>query len=309
MKYTVTDLKGSNEPAAFTNNTIGNYSSEAFLGSFNAQRSPFSNDVVLSQIENFSQTYASKCVNIVDKILDNSLFCTVYFGVSKCEDGAGAKCILIGPKGKKTLLSYTLEFQCTNNTAEYEALIQGLYNAIGLDIKYFQVYGDSKIIIKQVRNTIHCVFGHLKHYQSLAQNLTSHFIAFNISSIPILQNASDDLLANVASKLIPSKEFSPNRFSIDLAFRPSIPDNVTNWRVFNNGDDIINFVTSKGSYEEQIIDEHEHDLKINHKQYTNPIPKSAVNMQYIYDLKDRFKKTTNSKTQSFTLIFEVVNLG
>lgn len=164
-------------------------------------------------------------------------------------------------------------------------------------------------VIKQVRNTIHCVSGHLKHYQSLAQNLTSHFTTFNIFSVPRLQKASVDLLASVASKLIPSQEFSPNRFSIELIFRPSIPDNVTNWRVFNNDADIINSLTSGGTYEEQIIDEHEHDLQINHKQYQNPILKSVVNMEDLYDLKGRFKNITNSKTQSSTLRFEVVNLG
>ena len=43
----------------------------------------------------------------------------------------------------------------------------------------------------------------IQHYQSLVHDLTEHFIAFNISSILRLQNASADLLANVASKLIP----------------------------------------------------------------------------------------------------------
>ena len=102
------------------------------------------------------------------------------------------------------MLTCRLEFDYTNNTAEYEALVQGLYKAIGLDIKYLQVFGDSEIVIKQVRNTIHCLLGHLKHYQSLVQDLTEHFIAFNISSIPIIHNASSDLLANVASKIIPA---------------------------------------------------------------------------------------------------------
>jgi len=75
----------------------------------------------------------------------------------------------------------------------------------------------------------------------------------------------------------------------------SIPDNVTNWRVFNNDADIINFLTSEGSYEEQVIDEHEHGLQIKHKQHQNPILKSIVKMEDLYYLKDRFKKTTNSK--------------
>ena len=155
---------------------------------------------------------------------------------------------MISPDGNKTMLTCRLEFNCTNNTAEYEALVQGLYKAIDCNVKYLQVFGDSEIIVKQVRNTIHCLSNHLKHYQSLVQDLTAHFTAFNISSIPRLHNANADLLANVASRLIPSEDFSPDRFSIELIFKPSIPDNITNWRVFNDDPDIVSFLTSEGSY-------------------------------------------------------------
>ena len=53
-----------------------------------------------------------------------------------------------------------------NNTAEYEALIQGLKKAIEFKVRYLKVFGDSKIIVKQVRNTIHCLYPHLKGYQN-----------------------------------------------------------------------------------------------------------------------------------------------
>ena len=131
----------------------------------------------------------------------------------------------------------------------------------------------------------------------------------NISSVPRIQNASVNLLANVASKLIPSQEFSPDRFSIELIFRPSIPDNITNWRVFNSDSDIIYFLTSEGSYDSQILDENEHNIHIKKEQDENPIPKSIVKLEDLYDLKYKFKRVTNSKTQSSTLIFELVNLG
>ena len=101
------------------------------------------------------------------------------------------------------MLTCRLEFDCTNNTAKYEALVEGLYKAIILDIKYLQVFGDVETVVKQVQTTIHCLSGNLKNYQSLVQDLTEHFITFNISSIPRLQNASADILANVASKLVP----------------------------------------------------------------------------------------------------------
>jgi hypothetical protein len=60
------------------------------------------------------------------------------------------------------------------------------------------------------------------------------FSAFNINSIPRLNNAEADLLANVASKLLLAEGLSPNAFSVELLFRPSILDNITNWRVFDD---------------------------------------------------------------------------
>ena len=55
---------------------------------------------------------------------------------------------MIDPKKNKTLIACRLEFECTNNVAEYEALIQGLKKAIDLDVKDLKVYGDSEIIVK-----------------------------------------------------------------------------------------------------------------------------------------------------------------
>lgn len=74
MKYTVTDLEGSNELIDFTNNIIENYSAESFLGSFNAQRSLFLDNVVVSQIKKNSHTDPSKCLNFIDKFSNNSPF-------------------------------------------------------------------------------------------------------------------------------------------------------------------------------------------------------------------------------------------
>lgn len=232
MTHTITEFEQENQPKKFNNNILGNYSSKSFFGNFISKPSPFPVNNFISQIENFSQIDRSRCFNIteetVNKIVDNSLFWSLYFDGSKSSEGSGDGCILVSPQGEKTVLSCRLEFECTNNTTEYEALVQGLYKAVGLKVQYLKVFSDSKIFIKQVRNTIHCPSGHLKHYQSLVQELTSQFLAFNISPIPRSQNSTADLLANIASKLLPSKDYSPDRFLVELIFRPSIPDNVTN---------------------------------------------------------------------------------
>ena len=130
------------------------------------------------------------------------------------------------------MLSCRLEFLCTTNTAKYEALIQGLKNALDLNVKVLIAFDDSEIIVRQVRNSIHCLSNHLQSYQKEVWNLISAFDAFNIESIPRFQTQEADLLENVSSWLIPAENFSPNVFSIELLFRQSIRDNITNWHVF-----------------------------------------------------------------------------
>ena len=76
------------------------------------------------------------------------MFWKLFFDGSRSNEVAGAGCVLISLEGDKIMLTCRLEFDCTNNTTEYEALVQGLYKAIGLDVKYIQVFGDSKIVVK-----------------------------------------------------------------------------------------------------------------------------------------------------------------
>jgi ribonuclease HI len=167
--------------------------------------------------------------------------------------------VLIDPKGNKTFISCRLEFECTNNTTEYEALLQGLKKALDLDVQNLVVFDDSEIVVKQVKNAIHCLSPHLKNYQTEVWGLIRKFIAFNISSIPRSSNSEADLLANVASKLLPAEGLSPNAFLVELLFRPSIPDNITNWRVFDDDQQIINFLHMEDTFQDVVIDESTHN--------------------------------------------------
>ena len=66
-----------------------------------------------------------------------------------------------------------------------------------------KVFGDSEIIVKQIRNQIHCISPHLKAYQKEVWDLLKGFYAFNIVSIPRLKNATADLLAPQLRGLCP----------------------------------------------------------------------------------------------------------
>ena len=62
-----------------------------------------------------------------------------------------------------------------------------------------------------------------------------NFDVFNIVSIPRLKNAAVDLLATSNARLVPTN----NRCSIELHFRPVVPDNIMNLRVFNDDPQIL----------------------------------------------------------------------
>jgi ribonuclease HI len=132
---------------------------------------------------------------------------TLCFDGSKSQEGSGARCILINPKGRRYFLSCRLEFKCTNNTVEYEALVQGLKKAIDLGVKEFKVFRDSEIIVRQLRNTIYCNLPHLKNYQPEVHRLIDHFDAFNITAILREKNILSESLATSASRLSPLKYY------------------------------------------------------------------------------------------------------
>ena len=97
------------------------------------------------------------------------------------------------------MIACRLEFECTNNVAEYEALLQGLRKALDLNIKCIEVFRDSQIVARQVRNSINCTSNNLKNYQQEVWDLMNKFEAFNIKSIPCTLNHEVDMLANAAS--------------------------------------------------------------------------------------------------------------
>jgi hypothetical protein len=130
------------------------------------------------------------------------------------------------------------------------------------------------------------------------------FFSFNINSIPRLNNSE----ANVASKLFPAEGLSVDAFSIELLFRPSIPDNITNWRVFDDDQQIISFLHMEETFQGAVIDECTHDENIwdftvipdlrspeSSSDLVNSIPKYVVRLEKFYDLQDKFKKRSTVK--------------
>ena len=91
---------------------------------------------------------------------------------------------------------------------------------------------------------------------------------------------------------------------------PSIPDNVTSWKVLDDDLHILDFLTSQDTFKDVAIDEVEHEKSLSNNIFpSNLIPKLVLNLERIYDLQDKFKGNPNCKTKSSTLNQNTINLA
>jgi ribonuclease HI len=73
---------------------------------------------------------------------------TIGINDNMIQEGAGVCCILKYLKGTNMLISCKLEFPCTKNTIEYEALVQEIRKATDLKAEKFKVFSDFEIIVR-----------------------------------------------------------------------------------------------------------------------------------------------------------------
>jgi len=70
--------------------------------------------------------------------------------------------------------------------------------------------------------------------------LIKPFKAFNIIFIPRFYNVVADTLANATIIFTPLRD----GLSIEVVYKPTVPDNITNLRVFNDDQKTLEFMTS-----------------------------------------------------------------
>jgi hypothetical protein len=74
----------------------------------------------------------------------------VFFDGSVCAQVKGVGCIILAPDGVSREVATRLKFECTNNQAEYEALVTGLEVLRVLGVKDVEAFGDSKLVVQQI---------------------------------------------------------------------------------------------------------------------------------------------------------------
>ena len=92
--------------------------------------------------------------------------------------------VIISPQGCHTPFIAKLCFDCTNNMAEYEACIMGIRVAIDLRIKFLIIYGDSSLVISQIKGEWDTKHPNLIPYREHMLTLISYFVEITFEHIP-----------------------------------------------------------------------------------------------------------------------------
>jgi ribonuclease HI len=139
---------------------------------------------------------------------------TIHYDGAWCHVGAGATTIITSPTSIKhryaARLSFALESdRCTNNIAEYEAVILGLRKLRALGVTTCIVKTDSKVVVDHVEKEYSAKDPALMQYLTVVRSLERQFKVFTLQHVDHARNEEANALAKAAARgeTLPSDVF------------------------------------------------------------------------------------------------------
>jgi ribonuclease HI len=117
--------------------------------------------------------------------------------------GAGADAVLVAPSKVRTCYAARLNFSCTNNIAEYEALLLGLRKLRAMGIRRAILKTDSQVISGHIDKSNKARDLKLENYLDTVRRSEASFEGFSVKNIPRGENEHADLLAKSAAQGLP----------------------------------------------------------------------------------------------------------
>jgi ribonuclease HI/probable phosphoglycerate mutase len=118
-------------------------------------------------------------------------------GASRGNPGeAGAGSVLLAGDGEELAARSLYLGQCTNNVAEYRALIMGLQSVLELDCGRVEIFLDSQLIVRQIQGQYKVKHAALQPLFAEVKGLLSKLKHWSVAHVPREQNKRADALAN-----------------------------------------------------------------------------------------------------------------
>ncbi|XP_077219752.1 uncharacterized protein LOC143853942 [Tasmannia lanceolata] len=119
---------------------------------------------------------------------------TLHVDGSAGKTGHGAGVVLHGPEGFTLEYALRLDFNASNNEAEYEALLAGLSLAMKLGAGELKVYNDSQLVVNQANGTYEAKSPRMKRYLQKVEEKLQRMGKVEILQVPRDMNNQADAL-------------------------------------------------------------------------------------------------------------------
>nr|XP_051222157.1 uncharacterized protein LOC127340450 [Lolium perenne] len=129
---------------------------------------------------------------------------TLHFDGSKNLEGAGAGVVLTLPKGDIVRYVLQLRFEpCTNNMADYEALLHGMHVAKEMSATRLRCLGDSDLVASQTSGTCNATDINMIAYKKAIDQAGASFADHAVEWVDRCKNEEADALARLGSRRLP----------------------------------------------------------------------------------------------------------
>jgi ribonuclease HI len=177
----------------------------------------------------------------------------MHFDVSHSNEGNRAGIILVSFAGKIHNLSYGLEFACSNNAAEFEALLLGIENAFNLGCGHLLFFGNFELVVNLIRKTFSPTDKMMEQYSQTVWALVLNLLSFNITLVKKELNSIADRFAVFATS--PTQKLLPRwpDYAFQYLHRPYIYENEGFWKAIPNDVIICVVIQNKPPDPKEII--------------------------------------------------------
>ena len=124
----------------------------------------------------------------------------MYFDSSKMLAGLGAGVILTSPTGDTVCYVLQIMYTDSNNAAEYEALLHGLWMAVSMGIQCLEVRGDSNLTISQINGDFDAKDPKMAAYRNAILKMSARFDGLEFHHVARENNQAADILSRISAK-------------------------------------------------------------------------------------------------------------
>ncbi|XP_028193253.1 uncharacterized protein LOC114378852 [Glycine soja] len=171
---------------AIKGSALADYLAQQPLNDYHPMHLEFSDEDIMALFEEKSK----------DKDRDKWI---VWFDDASNTLGHVVAATLVSPGNKCIPFTARLGFDCTKNMAKYEACALGIQAAIDFNVKLLTVYGDSALVIHQLRGEWETRDHKLIPYQTYIKKLVEFFDDVSFHHVPREENQMVDALATLES--------------------------------------------------------------------------------------------------------------